>query len=88
MVIDAPNVHRNRFYTYWQPIPQKWIKPEDGMPGETDADAIGCVIILDKTDKTRLMGWHQAPSYIRDIAGWQKPPGPPDNYVDLQKRIR
>lgn len=83
MVTTAERATENRFNKYWREVSDAWIYPHERAPEQRDADVYNCVIVRDKWDDVRLMGWHRFPS--TEIAAWQSPPGPPSDYLQLLK---
>ena len=83
MVVDAEAAKKNRFHAYWQKVPESWIRTADRLPDKADADAYDCVIVKDKWDDIRMIGWHQVPAMACEIVSWQSMPVPPNDYMEL-----
>lgn len=49
MVYSTMTARENRFNVYWREPPETWIDPHDRMPTREDADALSCILVIDRT---------------------------------------
>lgn len=87
MVYSTETARDNRFNVYWQEPPETWIDPHDRMPTQEDADALSCILVIDRYGELRVRGWRQIES-PDDVRGWAPRPEPPDNYRELRENAR
>lgn len=84
MVYQREAVSSNRFLTHWREIDNgAWIDTGICKPTKQDADALDCVISLNKWGDVSMAGWHRF-EHEDDLIRWQRPPDPPDNFSELQ----
>lgn len=87
MVYSTMSAKANRFNMYWREPPDTWIDPHDRMPTREDADALSCILVLDRHGEIRVRGWQQIET-PEDVRGWAPRPEPPDNYRELRESAR
>ena len=83
MVYSTMTARENRFNVYWREPPETWIDPHDRMPTQEDADALSCILVIDKYGEMRVRGWRQIET-PDDVFGWAPRPDPPENYRELR----
>lgn len=80
LLISSRLYRQNRFYVYWQPIPQDgWTETDKRQPEREDGDTQGCVLAKHRIFGYRVTGWHQ----VRTVGGytcWRSLPAPPENH--------
>lgn len=87
MVKQRVHAVENRFITHWREVnDEAWISVEERLPTREDADAYDCVISRDVWGGISMAGWRRF-HIETGFAAWQHPPGPPENYRELQKTI-
>lgn len=81
------NCCRNRFYVYWQRLPQAgWQRAAERMPEKRDADEKNCVLAKDTDGRVKVTGWHQFESNP-NLERWMRTPEPPDDYRELRQKM-
>lgn len=63
--------------THWQRIPRAWTPKTSRLPTAGDADAQGCVLVLDVYTGVRMIGWNNPTLTDRAIVAWQRLPAAP-----------
>lgn len=78
--------HRNRFYVYWQPVPEiGWTRTAERMPERQDADENNCVLAKDADGRVKVTGWHQF-EHNPYLTRWMRTPAPPDDRKELRQK--
>ena len=85
MIFRREAVKSNRFVTHWREIDSEaWIDARIRRPTKQDADALNCVISLNKWGDVSMAGWHRF-EHEAELVRWQSPPEAPASFTRITK---